>query len=287
MAVTKGSPYGYHFYNEYQSCPRKWFLHHYCELEPTRQKPALLLGSAWHESLEELLKSDSITAALDRGFAYLNDNQKFLDDPDKLDEMKNRIRVALPIWLDATKTAYSSTWHSFHPTALELTYEFKATDTQRFPLTGRVDGLVEELATKQVYLLEHKTTSYSASSILNALNCEDQITCYMGIYNAVNQPRKVVGALVDITDFKPKTPTVTYDIVIRSDEELFQYSHSLLGLQEDISQKLDALQNGLNQWYLFPRNGAWCGMFGCPYENVCRLTMTPDKIKEVQENALV
>ncbi len=287
MAVTKGSPYGYHYYNEYQSCPRKWFLHHYCGLEPTHQKPALLLGSAWHETLEEFLRSDSVVLALNKGLVYLDDNIRFLDDKSKLDEMKECIRMGLPIWLSATKEAYNSAWHSFHPTALELTYEFRATDTQRFPLTARLDGLVEEQATKQIYLLEHKSTSYSASSVLNALNCEDQITCYMGIYDAVNQPSKVVGALVDIINFKPKTPTVTYDIIIRSEEELAQYSHTLLGLQEDISQKLDALRNGLNQWYLFPRNGAWCGMFGCPYEDVCRLTMTPDKIKEVQDNALV
>ena len=45
---------------------------------------------------------------------------------------------------------------------------------------------------------------------------------------------------------------------------------NMVGLIMEISSKVDSLKIYPSE-LLFPRHGAFCGMFGCEYESICRL----------------
>jgi hypothetical protein len=78
------------------------------------------------------------------------------------------------------------------------------------------------------------------------------------------------GVLVDVTAFKAQDITTQYNVVTRCQEDLVNFHFSLVGLFTELRQKSLAVQQGRNPFELFPRNGAWCSMFGCPYIDVCR-----------------
>lgn len=100
---------------------------------------------------------------------------------------------------------------------------------------------------------------------------EDQLSGYLLIAKAAHpELDHIDGVLVDITLFKGAIPKTAWSIITRSHDELVDFQLSLIGLSTDLRDRTAAVLEGGNPFLYFPRNGAWCGMFGCPYELICR-----------------
>ena len=82
------SPSGFHFYNLYLDCPRKWYIKYVNGLRPLFTSPPLLFGNAFHEAKalywEKDFNADGMMAEFDRVLLELKDQyedqKKYIDD---------------------------------------------------------------------------------------------------------------------------------------------------------------------------------------------------------------
>lgn len=274
------SPFGYHYYSEYQQCPRRWYLHHELSLNPLAQKPALTLGLIWHEALELLLQTSDLPAATAHAVdAYTGFRSEI--PKDVFDEKLALIPKRLAQWWENYQTERAALPGPISIIATEMPLSLELFDGTR--LTGRIDGILQT-GDGLAYLLEHKTTSYRMANVINSLELEDQVTAYLLLFTQCFPDTPVAGALVDVTGFYLTAPEPEFTIIARTDTELFDYSCSLRSLSKSIGESKRYFSQDENPFYSFPRNGSWCSMFGCPYTPICRehLELRPEVFKDPQ-----
>lgn len=260
------SSFGYHFFDEFRSCPRKWYFN-YILHEPRPEKAALLLGSAWHKGLEQLLLGKSVPEAVSEArqiFAGPQISEKNFE-----------------IWLEKIGPFLPA---EGSPIAVEKEIEFSLQQLD-FSVTARIDGIWGNSSEK--IILEHKTTSSNVTYTLDNLENSDQLTMYLLGAQRIYGP--ISYALADVTVFdknKPETPvTVTVAELTRTAEEIELFEAGLAGTIIEMESRLKSLRGGVPPDVLFPRYPSTCEKFGCPYANICRNRLRVENVSEGILNA--
>ena len=272
MANGGASPRGYHYLNEFQQCPRRWYIHHILRLVPVKEKSSLIFGKVWHYFIEQYLQTDDLTASSVAAMKELQVywNQGAYSDEDDYKKHLEWLKSGIPAWVNSyheMETAFGM-GARLSILSVEDTGQFSLADGTIF--TGRTDG-IGTFTDGRNLVLEHKHTGYSADKTLQSLDLEDQLSGYLLIAKAAHpELDHIDGVLVDITLFKGAIPKTAWSIITRSHDELVDFQLSLIGLSTDLRDRTAAVLEGGNPFLYFPRNGAWCGMFGCPYELICR-----------------
>jgi hypothetical protein len=262
MTENGASPLGFHYLNEYLRCPRKWYIHHILGLEDAKPKPALLFGKVWHQSIEMLLSGKSLSEAFSTANGLMWQDRPLYPSEDEFKKRLDWLK-GLEMWEEATQRELKD-W-----TIENVEDEFDVELAEGFHYTGRSDGWATSPDGK-VYLLEHKTTTYGVDRMLTVVDYEDQVTGYILGMKLREPERPIDGVLLDVAAFKTHDIDISYNVVTRCQEDLVNYHLSLVGLFKELDRKRQLLTQGGNPFELFPRNGSWCGMFGCPYATICR-----------------
>jgi hypothetical protein len=262
----KATDFGYHFFDEFRSCPRKWYFN-YILHEPRPDKAALLLGSAWHKGLEQLLLGKPVEEAVSEArqiFAGPQISEKNFE-----------------IWLEKIGPFLPA---EGSPLAVEKEIEFPLQQLD-FSVTARIDGIWGNSSEK--IILEHKTTSSNVTYTLDNLENSDQLTMYLLGAQRIYGP--ISYALADVTVFdknKPETPvTITVAELTRTAEEIELFEAGLAGTIIEMESRLKSLRGGVPPDVLFPRYPSTCEKFGCPYANICRNRLRVENVSEGILNA--
>lgn len=260
------SSFGYHFFDEFRSCPRKWYFN-YILHEPRPDKAALLLGSAWHKGLEQLLLGKPVEEAVSEArqiFAGPQISEKNFE-----------------IWLEKIGPFLPA---EGSPLAVEKEIEFPLQQLD-FSVTARIDGIWGNSSEK--IILEHKTTSSNVTYTLDNLENSDQLTMYLLGAQRIYGP--ISYALADVSVFdknKPETPvTITVAELTRTAEEIELFEAGLAGTIIEMESRLKSLRGGVPPDVLFPRYPSTCEKFGCPYANICRNRLRVENVSEGILNA--
>ena len=156
-------------------------------------------------------------------------------------------------------------------------YPFEVKLANGFEFTGRVDRIYRERATKDIYIIESKTTGYSTGAIAHSLIVGDQITGYLFGLTKTLPEWNVRGVIPDILYSRGKvTKCQRFDPIYRTTRELKEFELQIIGQLLELSQKVQNLKK--YPWpYLFPR--ACVNSFSkCEYEDICRTNVMENKL---------
>jgi len=251
--------HGYHYYSEYLQCPRRWYIDNILGIKPIEKPFPLKFGSLWHKAVEQVLKGTPLEVIL----------ESLSQDVSRIPQEKELYYRQFPIQLKAWSAGWQAGRAALPEPELLFTEQPVETvlwNNQKF--VGIIDGAVKT-AEGLVYLLEHKTTSYRVSKTLESLDLEDQLTAYLLLAKRAWPDMPLAGVIVDVTGFYEGAPVPVFSVLTRTDEEMFDFEQGFSNLIGQVEDKVAQLPSR-NPFELFPRNGAWCSMFGCSYKNVCR-----------------
>lgn len=184
-----------------RACQRAYDLRYRQGIASIRRAPALALGSAIHAGLEAwwrgrlLSEDDRLADALEAARRWAADHA---GDVEPADQMR----------VDAMLSMYHARWigsvNDYETIGVEIEYAApvvapngkRARGVER---RGKIDGLVREVATNRIYILEHKTTSEQfgpGSAYVERLMLDSQISHYMAGARALGY--EAAGALYDV-----------------------------------------------------------------------------------------
>lgn len=265
---------GYHYYESYLDCPYKWYLKYYLGLKDKTLKKALFFGSLLHESLEVFWKSDrNIENAKERFLTFFEENASKLSENDSYDlpDMKDKGLKILELFPSFVEQEYPESKFTFLEAEEGHILTLYDKDGIEIKHSIRPDLVLLEKKSETVYVLDYKTTSFSKQSAFKAFASGDQATGYLWGLSKIYPQYKLFlakpiifytrGNVVEISDLGE---------IRRTSYDLQRYQMNMLGLIMEISSKVKSLSLYPSE-LLFPRHGAFCGMFGCEYEDICRL----------------
>ena len=264
---------GFHFFNLFQNCPRKFFLKYPVGWTPFYTEPPLIEGAAFHEGKAHFYKHGSIEDARKLVEREIKRRKNDYEQESAYERGLYRVPILFTHWaLD---------WGE-----LDLeTYEFlevevgrKATLPNGFYLTVRPDAIGRRKDDGRIYILETKTTGYSVLITEQGVYYGDQATSYLYATAQAHPSWPIEGVVPDISYWhKGSTdPTKIKNsrgaVVRRSPEQLRQFGLSTMNIISDISQRVKAVQAGIDPLAAFPRNTQWCVSYArpCEYADICR-----------------
>jgi hypothetical protein len=104
------------------------------------------------------------------------------------------------------------------------------------------------------------------------------MTSYLWGLQKVKPAYDVCEAIIDVMYTRGKISSSERSVpFIRSSRELALFEMNMFGLINEVSQKVESLKT-YPAPILFPRHGAFCGLFGCEYEHICRQALSPKNI---------
>jgi len=285
---SKGTSRGFHFLNEYQVCPWRFYLHYVLGLEPVHQGKALLFGTAVHAAKEAFYKDMQLgvqTSTADfvsAGVLSLASQKDLYERRDDFDTDAKRLGPMLAAW--------HSKW-----AAHDLdTYEVLAVEEEiKFPLPGgfsmtvRPDAILQVRMTnpQHIVALETKSTSKSVGAMQKSVACSGQVDAQLlGLRSlGFTDPDFAVDVLPDILYQRQNGPILAERpcLLGRSKRELAEAALGFSGIASEIAQKCAAIEAPdaeVPPEFYFPRNGLVCGQFGCAYETICKARTRPGDV---------
>lgn len=264
------SPAGFHYYQSYLDCPRKWYFNYAVKWRPLKKGKALLFGSAIHEAFDTFWKTDSADLMKAAGLGELEHNQEqYRERSDYLLDT-TRMPKMLDTWL--------GTWEKVDKLQYEL-IESETSYTIDFAdglvLTVRPDRIMRDRQTGTYSVWDVKTTSYSVPKAYEAAEQNDQMTAYIWAVKKVHPEWQVLQAEIDVlynrnSVFEAARPATIY----RTQFDLDVFEMNMQGVIEEVTGKVEALKDTPYPM-LFPRHGAFCGAFGCEFASICRSDVRP------------
>lgn len=262
---------GFHFYNLYQNCPRKFYIAKILRIVPKKQSSALMFGSAFHEGKATFYKTKSAKRAVSKLLKELEETKNLYEDIDVYEDHVFKGPILLTEWI---KEFGQDDLENFEFLSVE---EEMIVDLGSFYLTVRPDAVVRNKADNNVYIMETKTTHFSEKLTKINVKTGDQATAYLLAVTNRWPEHKVLGVWPDIAYWNAKSKrneNIILDrslLVTRTRRDLREYQVSTAALISQISQRVQELPN-YEPIVLFPRNTSWCSMFfrECEYEPICR-----------------
>lgn len=267
MAREGASSRGYHFIDEYRTCPRKWFLHRIAGYEALAKKPALEIGKILHLGQELLLEGDALELVHEKLDAELEKVRFAWFEEEDFTNDRSIIHGALNEW---HRTFFASDNTQYDLVGVELELEAELPDRTR--MTGRVDRLYKERDLGDSYIImDTKTTKWSIDSVFQSMDFGDQATCYSWLVKEKYGTGASVEVMPDVLMLKGKPKAARPGVIRRSQSEIDLFLESMMGTWSELRSKVRAYESTkLPEAYLFPRAPTACQLFGCDYADICR-----------------
>lgn len=269
------SPSGWHYYALYKDCPRKWYLKYVIGLVPEYTAPPLVFGGAIHDAVAHYYTHNFDKVSLVEFFRdELTRRRGEYESSEKFIEDLARGTFLLTEWVDAWR---DHDMNEVDILEVETQYTLKIGPPEApMTFTVRPDRVVRRHSDGAIVIPDVKTTGWSVEKSIGAARLDDQLTSYVWAWNTMHPDDMAVAAQVDVMYARGSKARMerSEDIPITRFAEQ-QFVLGLYGLITEISQKVEALSE-LPWPLLFPRNGRSCGLFGCPYEHICREQIDPN-----------
>lgn len=163
----------------FKSCRKRHWFAYELGIRPTEEAKALRMGSAYHEALESLAKTNSVQAACDVVYERYNTVEPF-DMQELLIERETVLRLVCGYvwrWQDCG-LCYQAAEHAFE---LPLINPQTGRSTPNWKLAGKIDGIVR-LEDQRLAVLETKLLSEDIgqdSPLWRRLRVDHQISLYL------------------------------------------------------------------------------------------------------------
>jgi hypothetical protein len=265
-----GSDAGYSFVKSYQACPRRFALENILGVTTDGFKWALKQGVLIHALLE--MKYQQVADAdLQK---YLKAMTEDMDNADERQMMCENVTRMVGAWCDM-----------FLQSDLENYENFRYEVPVKIPLlggvymTGILDKIYDCKRTGALIIGDYKSTKLSVKQMDKQTRQGDQFTLYTHAVKQMFLNRRVM-VVVDIMWGRQLKAGFIVDVgrmvpLMFTQDQLDQTVVGYTGLVLEIAQKVKSYHAGeFPLEFLFPRNGSFCGTFGCPYEEICRSKVT-------------
>jgi len=272
------SSLGFHYFNLYQCCPRKFFIKYFCRIVPKYTHPALVQGSAFHEGKAAFYTSKSKNLrvredlAIKTALSIIEESWKELGSEETYKDLIYRLPNLLHYWIEDMGRSDLETYKVLY---VEHQLEVPISGTPYY-MTIRPDTILQDRNHGQIYIMETKTSGFSIRVTQQAVELGDQATSY--IFGA----RKVLGldiygCVPDISYWNKNTNDVKNiknergAIVMRDQYSCDSFEKGVAQVLTEINQKAVAYGKGYDPWTLFPRNSHYCTSFStpCDYAPIC------------------
>jgi len=275
--MNKATIAGFHFYNLYQCCGRKFYIHNYLKVRPRFESVPLLNGALFHYGKERFYTSGSRDTALHSLEAAIKEHRNKFEEAKDYVTVATRLPMMLKKWIDEHG---KNDLRNFR--LLEVEQEHRIYFDGGFFTTVRPDAVVEN-RDGELIIMETKTTAYSAAMTEVFVQFGDQATAYLAAISRKYPKRRVAGVLPDIVAWlknsrkKEDIVCSRKSLVCRDKEEIEEWSLSTSFLLSEISQKIGALKK-YPPIALFPRNTTFCISYNrcCEYLKICRRDLEGD-----------
>jgi hypothetical protein len=239
-------------------------------LLPKITSPALVYGGTIHKALEKLYKTHSIQKAQDTFTTELTNREK---EYAEYDTFESDYLGGQRMLENYYQTFFEKDINEYHIIEGEKQYELPiGPEELNFSMTIKPDLVLQDKTTKEYLVRDFKTTGYSISKALKNAECNDQVTGYIWALNKAHPDWNLSCAQIDILYHRRgsnKYESFRGDEIYRTKYDLANFELTMTGIIRDVSEKVKHLNN-LPSELLFPRHGAFCGLFGCEYEDICR-----------------
>jgi len=265
---------GYSFFNEFNDCPRKFYLRRTIGLMSKTMGSQLINGIAVHAGKARFYKRDGdVDGMIDVFQKVMAEMQDMTNSEEKHEMYLSRGPYMLEQWYEEWG---KSDIKNFDILAVEET--FTARLPNGFTISGRMD-LIYRDEWKIAHLMDTKTSSFSITLTANALDMGDQPTNYLYIINQVRPEWKVAGLIPDIMYWNKETmnpknlKNVRTDEIIRSRDDLEEYEGYTMDTLIDIANRVEAVEAGrYHPVVAFGRRTSHCFSYHsrCEYADICR-----------------
>lgn len=280
--TQKESSSGFHFYNLHQCCQRKFYIKYVCRLTPVHVAPPLIQGGAFHEAKELYYKTGSVKKAVDVAEAFIKKNHSFFEHEEEFDKVLYRVPVLIMKWIERFGE-YDRKIYKF--LAIERQFQVTLPHVDGCPdivVTVKPDTIVQAKGSKDIYVMETKTSGFQIEMTNQGVQYGDQATAYIYAVRKILK-KEVRGVIPDIAYWNKNAKSedniqiVRGDIVIRKDRDLEVWEKSVRQEFLEISQKVEALKKGYDEDALFRRNTYYCMSYGkpCEFADICRVKLVP------------
>jgi hypothetical protein len=271
MAYSQATHSGFHYITLYHSCKRKFYFRHVLRLAPRLTPTPLINGTAFHLGKETFYRTSSEKKSLIAMADLLHAERGNMQYPDDYALIKTKLPLMLSSWI-----AHYGKRDLANYRFLALEEEFAVTFPNRMTATVRPDTVVEDRE-RCIFILETKTTGYSAAMTEISVNFGDQATTQIAAVRERFPKKHVYGVIPDILFWlkSSRTPRdikcVRGQLVERSADDIEEWKLGTAYTLSEISQKVAALKTH-SEFGLFPRNTDQCVSYNspCPYMKICR-----------------
>ena len=261
---------GSHFYGEYLSCPRKFYLGKIKGLRGLKVSKALTYGKIFHDMVEFAFLGETLKDIVAYGEYAIEMSKDLYSSIIDHSEDLAYIKPMITMWFNNVFDTSERLVEVEKSHVLRLEGGLK--------VTGRLDRVLE-IAGK-LAIVDTKTSKGQWASLakpLKAAIAGDQFTLYrlmvMQDYDLTYVPEVYIDSIMCKTYVKDgvvaqaaklKLPDITL-------EELLQVKRQYSGLIEHVGDVLTTFANEPSKSdYLFPRSSILCSTYGCEFEKVCR-----------------
>ena len=264
------SPSGYHFWNLFQNCERKFQIKYVHGFQPLHTAPPLVFGAEYHEATANFY----VTGGDENGSIDLFQENK----AERQHEYRNQEYFARdymrgPLLLRKWFEKHGHNDLKFY-NILAIEEEIRPTLANGFIMTMRPDRIMESKIDGRIYIFDTKTSSFSVTVTQNEMRLGDQATSYLlGVERCYDFSPD--GFQTDICyQNQSVIKCVRPDLVYRSDRDLREFEYGAVSKMAEISQKVKNLQK-YPWYYLFSRNTQWCTSYAkpCEYADICRMDL--------------
>lgn len=159
------SPAGRSIMSLYQDCPRKWYFRYVIGWRTTAISDPLAMGSAVHEGQEAFYNNNfNYNKCLDRAFEVINDLNPLL---------KNKVASALHIW-----NGFTGRFEREKVEVVLVEEPITIKLPNGFNMTGRLDRLLKDKETGEIFISDTKTTGWDLTKTLRNYTYHDQPKLY-------------------------------------------------------------------------------------------------------------
>jgi len=268
--VTGQSAFGWSKIGSFNRCPRMFAL----SRDKKKKKPskALIAGSLIHEAMALIMiKNSGYSEILERFKAYINE---FHDSEDDSEIVQEALKIAEEtVQKMLLENQHLWLFQKFHNFQIEWELSLHEINNQvlEFPITSRIDAIVESRKTGGIWFIDHKTTSFrdetaTFANVLHGYMIDGQFKLQT-LIGKENFGDKFQGIILNFINKKGKENgrTYAYRLPPYSPEQLDDFSSMLL----KTLRKIKLAQENNN----FPmvHNQMLCThKFGtCEYFNTC------------------
>lgn len=275
---------GFHFYNLYQNCRRKFYIRHVLKIVSKFTFPPFIFGSAFHHGQEVFYNTHSAAKALRACKNELIDRRLEFKENDMYKLNLDRCPKLIERWItergkiDIERYKLIAVEDNIKLPLDWITFTTKSGRKMHPYINGRIDRIMQDRLTKETHVVDTKTSTFSIRETLNNFYFSEQAVQYLALSRYKYPELGIKSAFCDVAYWNYKSSgdhNIKFckgDLVYKSDEAIRQYLLGLGDLIVEIAQKVEALKNPeYDPAVLFQRNTSHCYSFyrPCEYADIC------------------